>query len=158
MRVRRLLVTLVATAVFAALPPTAHASTGNPLNHASGNAVMLAVIGDTPYGDEQVAQFPSLVDDINGDPKVDVVAHLGDIKTGGSLCTDDYFAQIATQFDAFKDPLVFTPGDNEWTDCHFKIAGRHEPLERLEGIDEGHASLLDWIEGWILSLEERRTK
>lgn len=29
-------------------------------------------------------------------------------------------------------------------------------LERIEGIEEGHDELLDWIERWILSLEERR--
>jgi TetR/AcrR family transcriptional regulator len=28
-------------------------------------------------------------------------------------------------------------------------------LERLEGIEEGHAPLLDWLERWIESLEER---
>jgi len=32
-------------------------------------------------------------------------------------------------------------------------------LERLEGIDEGHAEMLDWIERWLERLEEnRRTK
>jgi TetR/AcrR family transcriptional regulator len=30
-------------------------------------------------------------------------------------------------------------------------------LERLEGIAEGHDELLDWIERWLESLEERRT-
>jgi hypothetical protein len=30
-------------------------------------------------------------------------------------------------------------------------------LERLEGIDEGHMALLDWIEQWLESLEERST-
>ncbi len=29
-------------------------------------------------------------------------------------------------------------------------------LERLEGIDTGHAELLNWIERWLDSLEERR--
>jgi TetR/AcrR family transcriptional regulator len=29
-------------------------------------------------------------------------------------------------------------------------------LERLEGVDEGHQELLDWIERWIESLEEGR--
>lgn len=29
-------------------------------------------------------------------------------------------------------------------------------LERLEGIDEGHAALLDWIERWLVSLEDGR--
>ena len=36
--------------------------------------------------------------------------------------------------------------------------GQGYALERLEGIDEGHEGLLDWIERWILSLEERRAK
>ncbi len=31
-------------------------------------------------------------------------------------------------------------------------------IERLEGIDEGHVELLDWIESWLEGLEERRTK
>jgi len=35
--------------------------------------------------------------------------------------------------------------------------GQGFALERLEGIDEGHGALLDWIERWIRSLEERRT-
>jgi hypothetical protein len=29
-------------------------------------------------------------------------------------------------------------------------------LERLEGVDEGHEELLDWIERWIESLDEGR--
>jgi AcrR family transcriptional regulator len=29
-------------------------------------------------------------------------------------------------------------------------------LERLDGIEEGHAELLDWIERWLESLEERK--
>ena len=35
--------------------------------------------------------------------------------------------------------------------------GQGFALERLEGIDEGHGELLDWIERWLESLEERRT-
>jgi AcrR family transcriptional regulator len=35
--------------------------------------------------------------------------------------------------------------------------GQGFALERLEGIDEGHAELLDWIERWLESLEKRRT-
>ena len=37
--------------------------------------------------------------------------------------------------------------------------GQGYALERLEGIDEGHAALLAWIERWLESLEEtRRTR
>ena len=31
-------------------------------------------------------------------------------------------------------------------------------IERLEGIDEGHAPLLDWIDGWLENLESRRKR
>jgi AcrR family transcriptional regulator len=34
--------------------------------------------------------------------------------------------------------------------------GQGFALERLEGIDEGHAALLDWIERWLESLDQRR--
>jgi AcrR family transcriptional regulator len=35
--------------------------------------------------------------------------------------------------------------------------GQGYALERLEGIDDGHRELLDWIEAWLESLEARRT-
>ena len=38
---------------------------------------------------------------------------------------------IRSQFDRFADPLVYTPGDNEWTDCHRTNNGAYNPLERL---------------------------
>ncbi|MCB0420299.1 MAG: hypothetical protein KDD61_04855, partial [Bdellovibrionales bacterium] len=34
----------------------------------------------------------------------------------------------------FDTPLVYTPGDNEWTDCHRKEAGQKDPLKQLEFI------------------------
>jgi AcrR family transcriptional regulator len=36
--------------------------------------------------------------------------------------------------------------------------GQGFALERLEGIDQGHAELLDWIERWLESLETRKRK
>ena len=36
--------------------------------------------------------------------------------------------------------------------------GQGFALERLEGIDEGHDELLGWIEQWLQSLEEGRTR
>jgi hypothetical protein len=93
-----------------------------------------AVIGDIPYGDAQIANFPRVVDQINADADVRLVDHLGDIKSGSSPCTDAYNTAIRTQFDRFTDPLVYTPGDNEWTDCHRTEAGGYDPLERLGAI------------------------
>jgi hypothetical protein len=93
----------------------------------SATAVTYAVIGDTPYGQPQIDNFPNDVAEINADPKVRLVMHLGDIKNGSSVCSTDYFNQIRSDFDQFKDPLVYTPGDNEWTDCHRSNNGAYWP-------------------------------
>jgi len=101
------------------------------------SAFTVAVIGDIPYGPAKLAEFPALVSKINGDPKVEMVLHVGDIKAGSnSPCTDSYFATVRSLFDQFQDPFVYTPGDNEWTDCHAagKNNGLYTPTERLEAV------------------------
>jgi hypothetical protein len=60
-----------------------------------------------------------------------MVTHLGDIKSGSTTCDDQRFATVRADFDGFEDPLVYTPGDNEWTDCHRANNGAYQPLERL---------------------------
>ncbi len=35
------------------------------------------------------------------------------------------------------DALVYTPGDNEWTDCHRSNNGKYDPLERLAALRNG---------------------
>lgn len=92
------------------------------------------MIGDTPYGAPQLEAFPDDVAAINADPSVGTVLHLGDIKSGGGQCTNDYFRTIRGAFDAFEDPLVFTPGNNEWTDCHRASNGGYLPVERLAAL------------------------
>jgi hypothetical protein len=100
--------------------------------HASTNeGYTFAMIGDIPYGDAQIAAFPGRIGQINADPDVRLVMHAGDIKSGSSICSDDYFSMIKSDFDHFVDPLVYTPGDNEWTDCHRANNGGYNPLERL---------------------------
>jgi hypothetical protein len=90
-----------------------------------------AVIGDVPYGAAEIQAFPSYIQDINAHKELSFVAHLGDIKNGSTQCTDEYFAAIRKNFDTFTLPLVYTPGDNEWTDCHRTNNGAYNPLERL---------------------------
>jgi len=142
------LVTAVAAAVAAcnsdksttplAKAPTAPSFTvGNPVNSGSKEAYTLAVIGDFPYGPAKFAEMPDLFALINNDPKVDLVVHLGDIKAGSSSpCSDEYYASIRAGFDLLKDPLVYTPGDNEWVDCHVasKNNGLYTPTERLQAV------------------------
>jgi Calcineurin-like phosphoesterase len=98
--------------------------------------VTIAVIGDVPYGEDQEARFGELVDAINDDHGVDLAAHLGDIKSGSTTCTDERFQAVADHFADVRDPLVYTIGDNEWTDCHRVNNGAFNPLERLAKIRE----------------------
>jgi hypothetical protein len=145
-RVSRACVVSVCVALIAVMTgvPSATA-TGHGSGH-DDDSYTFAVIGDIPYGPAQIAAFPKVVQQINADPRVRLVSHLGDIKDGSSLCTDEYFAQVKTQFDKFVDPLVYTVGDNEWTDCHRANNGSYNPLERLAKI----RSLYFAHPGWTL--------
>ncbi len=129
--------TLAAAGLLAALvaaPVTlAH---DDPPNAPRAATQTLAVIGDTPYGDAQVAAFPAEIGEINADPAVRRVVHLGDIKNGSSRCDDAYFAARLADFETFADPLLYTPGDNEWTDCHRANNGAYVPTERLAKLRE----------------------
>ncbi len=128
-------------------------------SHADGSSVVIAVIGDTPYGAATPGgpqapdgtAFPNLASSINADPNVSLVMHLGDIKSGSTQCSDAYFSLVKDWFNGtngkgpgLADPLVYTPGDNEWTDCHRANNGAHVPtsngtlpagrLEALRGV------------------------
>jgi len=98
--------------------------------------IAIAVIGDVPYTARQVVELPRLVNEINIDPDVRLSVHLGDIKSSTTRCSDAYFERIKTLFDRFADPLVYTPGDNEWTDCHKSTSDPSDPIERLQRLRE----------------------
>jgi hypothetical protein len=90
------------------------------------------VYGDWPYSQALLEAAPLLIDSINSDPKVRFVLHVGDIHSGSMPCTGaglnplpaganpGWNQGIFDLFEQFKDPVVYTPGDNEWTDCHKK--------------------------------------
>ncbi|MGO4589369.1 hypothetical protein [Paenarthrobacter sp. 2TAF44] len=107
-----------------------------PSADAGDSSFTFGVIGDVPYGPAQVERFPQMVTELNNQDELKFVTHLGDIKAGSAQCTDEYFAAIKTQFDRFEAPLIYTPGDNEWVDCHRVNNGAYNPLERLDTLRE----------------------
>ncbi len=123
---------VTAAAVISSTSPVT-AGAGNAADR-SANRLTVAVIGDVPYGTAQEARFGDLIGAVNDDPKVRAVVHVGDIKSGSTTCTDERFATVRSAFDTFKDPFVYTPGDNEWTDCHRVNNGAYNPLERLAAV------------------------
>jgi len=126
---------IVAAALCGALVAnSAGAGNGTPINTGSANTLTLAVFGDWPYSSLLLNAAPLLLDSINSDPKVRLVMHVGDIHSGSMLCTLQWNLQIHDLFQQFKDPLVYTPGDNEWTDCHRPAEGNQNPLTELANI------------------------
>lgn len=91
-------------------------------------------LGDMPYS--QPADFPRferLIKSINS-LKPAFSIFVGDTKSGNSQCSDEHVEKMTAYFNSFKAPLVYSIGDNEWTDCHRASAGQYNPLERLEHI------------------------
>jgi hypothetical protein len=94
-----------------------------------------ALIGDTRYNDEGSAHFGPMRDEINQDRKLKWVVHVGDI-LGGTPCSDELHYERLADFQAFMMPFIYTPGDNEWTDCHYSFLGGFNPIERLDRLRE----------------------
>ena len=102
----------------------------------SPNVLNIAVYGDSPYGTSNAdkAQFnatPAFIKTINNDPDVSLVVHVGDIHSGKESCSLAYDQAIHDFWKSFKSPLVYTPGDNEWTDCNKSGEGGSDPLVNL---------------------------
>jgi hypothetical protein len=99
------------------------ASSAGAYQDAGNRSFTYAVYGDAPYGTSptdtsETDATPAFIDAVNADPAVSAVVHVGDIHSGSQRCTEAYDRQIASLWSAFTDPLVYTPGDNEWADCH----------------------------------------
>ena len=91
-----------------------------------------ALIGDLGYTPAQEPMVDNLMRELNTEPLAFVV-HDGDLGSppNGS-CTNELWTRRLAQFQASLHPLIYTPGDNEWTDCHAaEGAPGYEPFERL---------------------------
>jgi predicted phosphodiesterase len=90
-----------------------------------------ALMGDQPYSDVFEPATDSLISSMNSDPDVQWILHVGDIKGGAEPCTDELLIRRIEQLRRSEKPLVYVPGDNEWTDCHRESNGNFNPQERL---------------------------
>lgn len=90
-----------------------------------------ALFGDTPYSRWEREQLPAMLAEMARQGAAFAV-HVGDIKGGGQPCSDALYEDVRGVFRAAPLPLVYVPGDNEWTDCHRRSNGSHDPLERLD--------------------------
>jgi hypothetical protein len=100
--------------------------------------IQIGVFGDMPYGPYGRAHFPAVLRDINRS-RLNFSVFVGDTKNGSDPCYADphpsdpanptpegavadaahpdvYKAALGA-FDSLRRPVVYVPGDNEWTDC-----------------------------------------
>jgi hypothetical protein len=82
------------------------------------DAYAIGLWGDLPYSTLQATVgVPNLIADMNRQDLA-FTAQDGDLKAGsGSPCDDALYTQALGYFNSLKAPAVFTPGDNDWTDC-----------------------------------------
>ena len=113
------------------------AAPGGESSHAAASAqekFSFGLWGDMPYkkaGDD--ARLPAVLQSINASD-IAFSMYDGDIKDGSSKCTDDIYTDALKMFASMKKPVVYVPGDNEWTDCHRLTNGAMDSLERLSHI------------------------
>jgi hypothetical protein len=100
----------------------------------SPRSFAFALMGDLGYRPEQEPWLENVLTDMKtSSTPLAFVGHVGDLghPRFGS-CTNELWARRYAQFQALPHPLIYTPGDNEWTDCHEKGgAPGYDPLERL---------------------------
>jgi hypothetical protein len=90
-----------------------------------------------PYASapDSAAGFARLIAEVNRQAPAFSV-HLGDTLSSSEKATDVFLLKRRDDFNTIAGALVYTPGDNEWTDTHTEKAGGFAPLERLARIRE----------------------
>ena len=62
---------------------------------------------------------------------VDFSMFIGDTKSGSTRCDNAHYTKVLNWFNSFETAVLYTPGDNEWTDCLRVNNGAFDPLDRL---------------------------
>jgi hypothetical protein len=137
MRARTLTVLAVlALAVLAAVAVGVAEGAGpaSPGNGRGPQTYTIGLFGDMPYNALGKSQYPNLLADINN-ADVSFSVFDGDLKAGGDgACTDSLYTTAIANFNTLQRPLIWLPGDNDWTDCWGRYGpgtGGYDPLERL---------------------------
>mgnify|MGYP001244679406 CR=1 FL=1 len=95
------------------------------------NSFSFALIGDQPYNDFFEPATDRLIQHLAQETDIHWILHVGDIKGGNEPCNNELIARRVAQLQQSEKPLLYVPGDNEWTDCHRPSNGNFDSQERL---------------------------
>ncbi|MDH6643703.1 hypothetical protein P3T32_003562 [Ralstonia sp. GP73] len=93
-------------------------------------AFTFTVIGNVPDRAEDVAPVRALLDAIDAEHPAFVV-HLGNLKGRDEACSDTLLEARHDLLDSLIAPVIYIPGDHDWSDCQRPAAGSFDPVERL---------------------------
>lgn len=114
--------------------------TASPKAEAGDDTYAIGLWGDLAYSDTQATVgVPNLIADMNAQ-RLAFTVHDGDLKAGNSIagsvtptgCENALYTQWLGFFNSLRAPAMFTPGDNDWTDCDRPSNGGFTSLERLD--------------------------
>jgi len=90
-----------------------------------------AALGDAPYFPWEDLRYRFVLQDLDAH-ELGFVLHVGDIFW--RPCSEENYGRSLRWFNGLRHPVLFTPGDNEWSDCWETRSGAHAPLDRLARI------------------------
>jgi hypothetical protein len=135
---RKLVLGLVAGGLAVSVPAVALADR-TPTNDKTF-VYSVGLWGDLPYSAVQAdVGVPNLIADMNSQ-NLAFSVHDGDLKAGNGAtanppsvpCDDALYTKGLAYLNQLDAPAVFTPGDNDWTDCDRPANGGFNSLERLD--------------------------
>lgn len=89
------------------------AMTSGPLRAESWSIIAL---GDMPYDKAPHTPYRRLLSAVAAS-NAELVIHVGDTKAARLPCTVGWHDWVLAGLNAIGKPVLYTPGDNEWTDC-----------------------------------------
>jgi hypothetical protein len=104
-------------------------------------AFQFGLVGDTGYSKAGEQEFERLVATLNAS-ELAFVIHVGDFQNdprphnnnperSSVPCVEQSYKRVLASFQGVRHPLILTPGDNDWTDCHLLKSQAVDPLQAL---------------------------
>ncbi|MBM3529605.1 MAG: hypothetical protein FJX62_16075 [Alphaproteobacteria bacterium] len=111
---------------------------------AAQTAFQFGLVGDTGYSKSEEQQFERVIAAMNASDLAFVI-HVGDFQNdprphnrnpdrSSVPCTEASNKRVLASFQRVRHPLVLTPGDNDWTDCHHLKPNPVDPLKALAAV------------------------
>jgi len=99
---------------------------------AGAQAFTFAALGDMPYSQDEAAFMANQLGPQLRQAQPQFLIHYGDMKPGKQTCKTANIQQSYVRTLALlPTKVIYSPGDNDWTDCDREAAGSFNELKRL---------------------------